>query len=181
MIWVWIAHTENEVASTRCGVMVLAAWAQRMLNHLATCLSWCCQLFQGHWNSKSDVEVRWGHGNVLCNLSPFYQSFWWGFHFRFPVRKRARCKIIGFWVWFMCNSWWVTHAGFLFYQPGCLENPSGWGQVAICFSFTYQDAHLKKWWTPMEQATAGRRSSLEKQHTLEWVSGLPPRWWFLCD
>lgn len=117
-------------------------------------LSLCCQLFQGHWNCKSDVEVRWGHGNVLCNLSPFYQSFWWGFHFRFPVRKGTRCKIIGFRVQFMCNSRWgqahpLGDSRWLFVPPTCLPGKSFWLKSGgNLFFFHLPGCSLKKMVNP---------------------------------
>lgn len=89
---------------SRYGVKV-AVWAQKAPTY--HCAANCFMVTETQ-------EVTWGrlgHGNVLCNLSPLYQPFWWDFHFRLPVTKEvARYRITGFWVWFMHNSrWGHTH------------------------------------------------------------------------
>lgn len=168
---------------------VLAAWGPRAPS-LSVCYPSVIMLVVVLMVAESQ-KVTWGWGGLMETYSviwaPFNQPFWWGFHFRLPVSKSSHVwnnKLLGA----IYMSQWVEPSppfGWLM-AAFCPTNLSVWkipqveGLMVIYFSFTYRNAHWRKWWSPMGPATAGRWSPPEKWHTLEWVSGLPPRWRFPC-
>lgn len=123
-------------------LQVWTAWGQGLpsppQSDCCPAFSFCCDGVMVT-ESKSDVGV----GTWKCALSfePPFTSCWWGFHFRLPDPKRAKCKVTGFTdAVHVAQEVGCTHppsdsCRVSSCQPGWLENPWPWGWVVILLFF----------------------------------------------